>query len=120
MSEKLKIGVGDPRETAQGFVEAWRRAERGERPPVPEQVLRFADLETLLRTLTPVRWVLLRALRSGGPSSVRELARRLGRDYKNVHGDVKRLESLELITRTEAGEVQVPWETISAEISLAA
>jgi predicted transcriptional regulator len=120
MSEKLKIGVGDARETAQGFVEAWRRAEQGERPAEPEQVLHFADLETLLRTLTPVRWVLLRVLRTGGPCSVRELARRVGRDYKNVHSDVKALERLELITRTTEGEIQVPWETVLAEMKLAA
>lgn len=120
MTEKLNIGVGDSRQTAQGFVEAWRRAELGERPAGPEQVLHFADMETLLRMLTPVRWVLLKALRTGGPCSVRELARRVGRDYKNVHGDVKTLERLELITRTTEGEVQVPWETVLAEMRLAA
>lgn len=45
----------------------------------------------LLASLTPARWTLLEQLRRAGPVSISELARRLGRHYKNVHTDVSRL-----------------------------
>lgn len=120
MSADLKIGVGDEEEAPQRFVEAWHRAERGEPPAQPEERLTFENMETLLRCLTPGRWALLGALRSAGASSVRSLARRLGRDYKNVHSDVALLERLGLISRTDAGEVEVPWASVVAELRLAA
>ena len=46
------------------------------------------------------------------------LARRLGRDYKNVHTDVKALEALGLIGRNAAGRVEVPWDTVAATLHL--
>jgi len=57
----------------------------------PLRVLTLRDLPLLLRTLTPARWALMEALRSSSPTSIYELAKRLHRDYKNVHTDVSRL-----------------------------
>ena len=31
MKKQIKIGVGDATTTAKGFIDAWRRAERGEK-----------------------------------------------------------------------------------------
>ncbi len=120
MSGKIKLGVAAPHATARSFVDAWNQAERGDVPSETEERLHFEDLATLLRALTPARWALLQELRGGGPCSVRALSKRLRRDYKNVHTDVGVLERLGLITRTADGEVQVPWETIVAELRLAA
>ena len=47
------------------------------------------------------------------------LAQGLRRDYKNVHGDVKVLEELDLIGRAEDGKVEVAWDEIEAHIRLA-
>ena len=52
--------------------------------------------------------------------SVRALSKELGRDYKNVHTDVRRLESFGLIERTEGNKVEVPWDIVEAQLSLAA
>lgn len=119
MAKEIRIGVGDPLSTAKGFIDAWKRAERGEKVKA-EQRLDFENLETLLRTLTPGRWVLLKTLHSNGPMSVRALATALARDYKNVHTDVQRLEHIGLIGRTQDDKVKVPWDIVEARLSLAA
>jgi predicted transcriptional regulator len=47
------------------------------------------------------------------------LAKKLNRDYKNVHQDIALLEKVGLIQRKD-GKVSAPWERIIAEIRLAA
>ena len=74
----------------------------------------------LLKNLTPARWTLLEALKRSGPTSINELARLLGRNYKNVHTDVTRLLELGLIGRVQDQQITVSWDTIAAEMKLAA
>ena len=119
MKKEIQIGVGDAPSTAKGFIDAWKRAESGEKMKA-EHRLYFENLETLLKTLTQGRWVLLKTLRTKGPMSVRALAKELGRDYKNVHTDVRRLEEIGLIGRTKEENVKVPWDTVEAQLRLAA
>ena len=120
MTSEIKIGIGNERETAQEFVEAWRRTERGEPPKMPMEHLYFPDLETLLRTLTSQRLALLKTLYAVGPVSIRALAKALGRDYKNVYTDVQALQHVGLVTRQRDGRWLVPWTRIVAEFRLAA
>lgn len=120
MKDKLDIRIGNAKDAARDFVEAWHRAERDESEETTDTRLYFENLETLLKALTPRRWTLLRTLRREGPMSVRALAQILSRDYKNVHGDVRELERVGLLSRTEEEHVMVPWETIVAEVKLAA
>jgi len=61
MKKSIKIEVSDAAETAKGFIDAWRRSEGGVRVKA-EHRLQFENLETLLKTLTPGRWVLLKKL----------------------------------------------------------
>ncbi len=119
MKKEIKIGVGDAVSTAKGFVEAWRQAEGREKLEV-EQRLYFENLETLLKALTPGRWILLKKLRANGPMSVRALAKELGRDYKNVHTDVRRLELIGLINRSRDGKIEAPWDIVETQLRLAA
>jgi predicted transcriptional regulator len=119
MTKHIKIGVSDPVTAAKGFIDAWKRAERRESVETEEK-LNFENLETLLKILTPGRWLLLKSLRKGGPASVRSLAGMLKRDYKNVHTDVRLLEQCGLIDRTQDNKVIVPWSIIEAKLELAA
>jgi predicted transcriptional regulator len=119
MKKHIQIGVGDSAITAKGFIDAWRRAERGEKVAVEERLF-FENLETLLKTLTSGRWKLLKTLRTKGPLSVRALAGKQGRDYKNVHRDVQHLERVGLIGRTKDNKVEVPWDIVEARLKLAA
>lgn len=119
MKRTLKVQVGDAASALDRFETVWKKAARGEKLAA-ERVLTFANLQLLLRTLTPARWILLERLRAEGPLSVNELARRLQRDYKNVHGDVKRLTELGLIERRKDALVSVTWDVVRAEVRLAA
>jgi len=119
MKKQIRIGVGDAVSSAKYFIDAWKRAERGEKV-VTAQKLTFENLETLLKTLTPKRWLLLKTLRRKGATSIRSLSNELSRDYKNVHTDVRLLEGLGLIERTEDNQVKVPWDIVEARLELAA
>lgn len=108
----LELRIGDARDALDRFEAAWNRRTEGRRSL---QVLSLADLPLLLRTLTPARWQLLDRLRDEGPVSVYQLAKRLGRDYKNVHTDVTALVRIGLIERLGDGQVTVPWDVVRAE-----
>lgn len=51
---------------------------------------------------------------------MRSLANELGRDYKNVHTDVRKLEYIGLVGRTEDGKIKVPWDVVEVRLMLAA
>lgn len=78
----------------------------------------FATMDLLLKVLTANRWRLLRALKASGASSIRQLARALGRDYRGVHADVTALVEFGLIEKGEDGTIHVPWDRITAEMAL--
>jgi len=82
------------------------------------EVLSFANLPLMLKTLSPARWELLQKLREEGPLSIYQLAKRLERDYKNVHTDVTQLAAIRLIERRADGRITVPWELLRAELRL--
>ena len=119
MKKQIKIGVGDAASTAKDFIDAWKLAERGEKVQ-EKNILHFESLEILLKELTPGRWALLKKLHANGPQSIRALATNLGRDYKNVHTDVRRLENIGLIGRTKNDQIKVPWDIVEARLLLAA
>jgi predicted transcriptional regulator len=113
----LEIRVGPAADALDRFEAAWNRRVEG-RPVRTLYVLTVADLPMLLKSLSPARWTLLEALRGAGPLSIYELARRLGRNYKNVHTDVTQLAALGLIERSSDNRVLVPWNLLRAEWSL--
>lgn len=78
----------------------------------------FLSLELLWSTLTPKRWDILRAMTSQGPLSAREVARRVGRDIKAVHGDIRRLSANGLVQKTEGGRVEFPYDEIRVEFGV--
>ena len=111
---RLLVG-GGIEEDAAAFVDAWHRAERGER--TPERVLAFESWEGLASVLTGERYRLLRHLHRHPEPSVSALARSLGRQYRRVHADVTVLEEAGLLDRT-GNEVRTTVDRISAEIAL--
>jgi predicted transcriptional regulator len=115
----MQIGVGSLAQALDRFGRAWERASKsGARGA--EVRLTFESLPLLLRNLTPARWALLEDLKRHGPLSINELARRLKRDYKNVHTDVTRLIELGLVNRGADQRVAVSWDIVTAEMKLAA
>jgi predicted transcriptional regulator len=55
-----------------------------------------------------------------GPLTLREVARRVRRDVKAVHGDVHALIAAGLVEKTEAGQVAFPFDAIRVEFTLRA
>lgn len=97
---------------AEHFARAWDNgAYAGE-------YLSFESPAALFRVLTPVRWGVLEALQKTGPSSLRGLARSLGRDVKAVHRDVAALIEKGLIEKDASGRLRVPFSRIHAEFDL--
>lgn len=113
----LEVRVAPAADALDRFEAAWNRASEG-RAAKRLEVLSFADLPAMLRNLSPARWSLLERLHADGPTSIYELAKRLGRDYKNVHTDVARLVELGLIERQSDTRVTVTWDVIRAELRL--
>lgn len=58
------------------------------------------------------RWQLLKALTGAGPVTIREAARRVGRDVKAVHGDVHALLNAGLLDKTKDGKIVFPYDAI--------
>jgi len=117
LAKRLELRVGPAADALDRFEAAWNRLAEG-RPVRALQVLTFENLPLLLKRLSPARWALLAALRQAGPLSIYELARRLGRDYKNVHTDVAQLAALGLIEKDAEGRVAVPWDLLHAQLAL--
>ena len=115
--KRLELRLGGAGDALDRFEAAWNRAAEGRKVP-SLAVLSLQDLPLLLRTLSPARWSLLERLKAEGPVSIYELAKRLGRDYKNVHTDVARLAELGLIERRADGAIAVIWDVVRAEFHL--
>jgi len=65
----------------------------------------FASVELLWQTLTSKRWTILQAMTGQGEMAIREVARRVGRNVKAMHGDVTALIHAGVIERTGRGVV---------------
>ncbi|MBM3536068.1 MAG: hypothetical protein FJX60_23910 [Alphaproteobacteria bacterium] len=111
---KVQVHVESLQDAGRRFVDAWRRAERGER--VREEHLSFESLEGLLATLSPKRIELVRYIRRRPNLSIAAVARELGRDYKRVHGDVRALEAAGLLEESGKG-LRAPYAGVDAELS---
>ena len=95
------------------FVRAWKtgRAEKSAR-------ISFASPELLWKVLTAKRWELLKVLCGAGPLSIREAARRVGRDVKAVHSDITALLAAGVLDRVEDGRILFPFDAVKVEFLL--
>ncbi|MDB5642177.1 MAG: hypothetical protein JWN07_1494 [Hyphomicrobiales bacterium] len=80
----------------------------------------FATHELMLKTLTRKRWDILRELVGADPVSIRELARRVGRDVKAVHADVHALLDAGVLDRTADYLIAFPYDRIHVEYEVGA
>ena len=78
----------------------------------------FASVELLWQTLTKKRWGVLQAMTGQDAMSLREIARRVGRDVKAVHRDVHALLDAGVLDRTEDGRIQFPYSAVRVDFTL--
>ena len=97
------------------FTHAWTTGK-----PQKSARISFATPELLWRVLTAKRWELLKVLCGAGPVSIREAARRVGRDVKAVHGDVTALLNAGVLDRNDKGRIVFPYEAVKVEFLLQA
>jgi predicted transcriptional regulator len=111
----VTLDVRTPSDSMTDFVRAWKTGK-----PQKSARISFATPELLWRVLSVKRWELLKALCGVGPVSIREAARRVGRDVKAVHGDVTALLNAGVLDRTEDGRIVFPFEAVKVEFLLQA
>ncbi len=111
----VTLEVRAPADSMGDFVQAWKTGK-----PQKTAHISFASPELLWQVLTAKRWELLKALCGAGPVSIREAARRVGRDVKAVHGDVTALLGAGVIDRIEDGRIVFPFEAVKVEFLLQA
>ncbi len=83
----------------------------------PESTYTFSSWAMLHKTLSPMRIEIIRAMTGQGAMSVREVARRVGRDVKNVHGDLEMLTRNGVIEKTADGVI-FPYDRIHVEFDI--
>ena len=111
----LTLDVRTPADAMADFSQAWKTGK-----PQKTARISFATPELLWRVLTPKRWGLLKALCGAGPISIREAARRVGRDVKAVHGDATALLNAGVLDRADDGRIVFPFEAVKVEFLLQA
>lgn len=111
----LTLDVRSPAEAMSDFLQTWKTGK-----PQKSARISFASPELLWQVLTAKRWELLKALCGAGPVSIREAARRAGRDVKAVHGDVTALLNAGVLDHAEGGGIVFPFEAIKVEFLLQA
>ena len=111
----VTLDVRPPAEAMADFAQAWKtgKAQRSAR-------ISFAAPELLWKVLTAKRWELLKALCGAGPVSIREAARRIGRDVKAVHADVTALLEAGVLDRIADGRIVFPFDAVKVAFLLSA
>ena len=112
----MKTVILDVRDNANSmadFTSAWKTGKFQKYARIS-----FTSPELLWRVLTEKRWELLKVLCGAGPVSIRETARRVGRDVKAVHGAVSALLNAGILVHTENRRIVFPFEAIKVEFLL--
>jgi predicted transcriptional regulator len=113
----IQIRKDDPqvlREAGAAFLEDWRTGRS------TSDIFTFSSPAQLFSVLTPRRWDLIERLQGLGASTLRGLARALGRDVKRVHEDAAVLLEWGLVERTDDRKLVVPYAVIHADFDLRA
>lgn len=106
----VTFGLPSAEATTQRMAAAFRGEVQGAH-------LSFASAELLWKVLTAKRWEILRAMTGEGEIAIREIARRVGRDVKAVHGDVQALLTAGILDRADRGVI-FPYDAIHVDFTL--
>jgi len=93
-----------------------KKAFRGQRQG---SWITFASVELMFKVMTVKRWEIVRTMTGAGPLSIRETARRVGRDVKAVHRDIHALLDAGIIDR-DGDKVVFPYDAIHLDAKLKA
>lgn len=117
-SRVLNVKVGETLHDSGRRAAAAMKALAAGKKAEPYFGVSFEQVGQMFAAFTPKRWELIATLRAVGPLTVAELARQLGRNYKNVHTDVQHLIEWMALERGADGRVSVPWSDIVVDMKL--
>ena len=106
----VTIGLSSPDDARPRLAGAFRGEPQGDR-------ISFASVDLLWQVLGAKRLEILRAMTGQSALPIREVARRVGRDVKAVHGDIVALISAGLVERAEGG-VLFPYDGLHVDFTL--
>jgi predicted transcriptional regulator len=109
----VTLEVSSREQTNRRFLQAFEGKPQGE-------LISFETPALLFKVLTQKRWELLSTLTGAGPVTLREAARRVGRDVKAVHGDVHALLDSGILQKTEEGRIVFPFDAVHVNFMLRA
>ena len=107
--KRIEIEVLKPGDALKAFNDTWKKAEKGE-DIVPR--LAFGSLRELFSAITEKRLELIWFIAQHEQYNIRQTAKEIGRDYKNVYMDVKELLDLGLLEKDENGFLIAPYDEI--------
>ena len=97
------------------FGAAWKTGKGDEAAHVG-----FETWELMHKVLSPKRLAIVRVMTGAGPLSIREIARRVGRDFKGVHSDASLLLEAGVIDRDDRGGLVFPYDRIRVDFEIPA
>ncbi|MGH7069810.1 MAG: transcriptional regulator [Acetobacteraceae bacterium] len=109
------LGVRNLDASLENFRRVWKSGKAE-----PAARVSFATPELLWKVLTARRWQIRRAMCGEGPLSIREIARRVGRDIKAVHSDVHALTIAGVLERTADRRTVFPYDAMRVDCLLKA
>jgi predicted transcriptional regulator len=102
-------------------IEETLRGIDGDENPDPYFECTFHDSDQLHQVTRPTNLELLRTIASAEPDGIRDLARLVDRDVRQVHRNLNELESLGLIELEDTGQSKRPtvwYDSISVDLPL--
>jgi predicted transcriptional regulator len=100
-------------DTLQDFAKTWKDGKSsGAR-------ISFETPELLWQVLTAKRWEIIKIMAGAGTLAIREVARRVERDVKAVHGDIHALLNAGILKKVDSGVI-FPFDAVHVDFMLKA
>jgi predicted transcriptional regulator len=80
-----------------------------------QERISFESFDLLWKVLAPNRMALVQTLTGAGPVTLREAARRVGRDVRAVHSDVHMLLQAGVLRKDGEGRIEFPYTAVHVD-----
>lgn len=85
-----------------------------------QERISFESVDLLWKVVAPNRMALVQTLTGAGPVTLREAARRVGRDVRAVHSDVHMLLQAGVLRNDDEGRIEFPYTAVHVDFKLKA
>ncbi len=109
----ITLVISSRESTSRRFLRSFEGEQQG-------TFISFDSPALLFKVLTGKRWELLKLRTGAGPITIREAARRSGRDVKAVHTDVHALLNTGILQKTDKGLIDFPFDAVHMDFTLKA